>query len=133
MMGVLRIFCAVALIGLVHAQAPFVAGWERVGREPFTGAVLVSELGCTSCHASGQKVLLAKPGPDLFAVGARVNGAHLRRFLASPSGVKPGTTMPDVLAHLPEAQREDAANALAHYLATLGQPTRSIAASRRCP
>ena len=83
--------------------------------------MLVSELGCTACHPSEQNAFAAKPGPDLSAVGARVNGAHLRRFLASPSGVKPGTTMPDVLGHLPEAQRQDAANALAHYLATLGK------------
>jgi mono/diheme cytochrome c family protein len=47
----------------------------------------------------------------------------MRRFLESPSGVKPGTTMPDVLGHLPEAEREDAANALGHFLATLGQPS----------
>lgn len=125
MKALLQTLCAASLIGLAHAQAPFVAGWERVGREPFAGAVLVSELGCTSCHVSDQKALVAKPGPDLSEVGARVNGTHLRRFLASPSGVKPGTTMPDVLAHLPEAQREEAANALAHYLATLGQPKAS--------
>ncbi|MBN8246445.1 MAG: c-type cytochrome [Verrucomicrobia bacterium] len=122
MKAALRTLCAAALAGLVHAQAPFIAGLEREDLGPFAGAVLVSELGCTSCHAGGQKAFLAKPGPDLSEVGARANGAHLRRFLASPSGVKPGTTMPDVLAHLPEAQREDVANALAHYLATLGQP-----------
>ncbi len=33
--------------------------------------------------------------------------------------------MPDVLAHLPDSEREDAANALAHFLATLGQPMAS--------
>jgi mono/diheme cytochrome c family protein len=115
----------VALLGPVHAAPPFVAGLERAGTEPFAGAVLVSELGCTSCHASEQQVFAAKPGPDLSAVGARVNAAHLRRFLASPSGVKPGTTMPDVLAHLPERERDDAANALAHFLATLGHPVNS--------
>ncbi|MEN9675930.1 MAG: hypothetical protein RIS76_1826 [Verrucomicrobiota bacterium] len=125
MKAVLWLFCAAALIGFVHVQSPFIAGLQREGVQPFAGAVLVSEFGCTSCHASGQKAFLAKPGPDLSEVGARVNGAHLRRFLASPSGVKPGTTMPDVLAHLPEAQREDAAKALAHYLATLGRPKAS--------
>ncbi|MBX3744931.1 MAG: c-type cytochrome [Verrucomicrobiae bacterium] len=116
---------AVALIGPAHAAPPFVAGLERAGTEPIAGAVLVSELGCTSCHASEQQAFVAKPGPDLSAVGARVNAAHLRQFLASPSGVKPGTTMPDVLAHLPEPERDDAANALAHFLATLGRPEKS--------
>ena len=108
-------------VAMLHARPPFVAGLDREGTEKFAGAVLVSELGCTACHPSEQNAFAAKPGPDLSAVGARVNGAHLRRFLASPSGVKPGTTMPDVLGHLPEAQRQDAANALAHYLATLGK------------
>jgi mono/diheme cytochrome c family protein len=118
-------FFAGLLLCEAKAAPPFVAGLEREGTERFAGAVLVSELGCAACHPSGQKAFAAKPGPDLAAVGARVNGAHLRRFLASPSGVKPGTTMPDVLGHLPEAQREDAANALAHYLATLGKPVAS--------
>ena len=119
---VLHGLLAVALTGVVQAMPPVVAGLEREGAGMVAGAVLVSELGCASCHASGQKAFAAKSGPDLSVVGARVNGAHLRRFLASPSGVKPGTTMPDVLGHLPEAQRGNAANALAHYLATLGKP-----------
>lgn len=109
------------MVAMLHAQPPFVAGLDREGTEKFAGAVLVGELGCTACHPSEQRAFAAKPGPDLSAVGARVGGAHLRRFLASPSGVKPGTTMPDVLGHLPQAQREDAAGALAHYLATLGE------------
>ena len=127
MNAVLRIVCTLALIGMVRADPPFIAGLEREGVEAFAGAVLVSELGCTACHPSGQQALAAKPGPDLSAVGARVHGAHLRRFLAAPSSVKPGTTMPDVLAHLPDAEREDTANALAHYLASLGRPAPSAA------
>jgi mono/diheme cytochrome c family protein len=107
------------------AASPMIAGLEREGAEKFAGAVLVSELGCAACHATQQAAFTPKPGPDLAAVGARVHGAHLRRFIASPSEVKPGTTMPDVLAHLPEPQRTDAANALAHYLATLGKPVAS--------
>lgn len=61
-----------------------------------------------------------KPGPNLSAVGARVLGGHLRRFIEQPSATKPGTTMPDVLGHLPRAERATTANALAHYLASLG-------------
>ena len=107
------------------AEPPVIGGLERAGAEKIAGAVLVSELGCVACHASGQASFAAKHGPDLSAVGARVNGAHLRRFIASPSGVKPGTTMPDVLAHLPEAERTGSANELAHYLASLGKPAAS--------
>lgn len=125
MKAVLRIVCTLVLVGLVRAEPPFVAGLEREGTEPLAGAVLAGELGCTACHPSGQSAFAAKPGPDLSAIGARANGAHLRRFLAAPSVVKPGTTMPDMLAHLPDAEREDAANALAHYLASLGRPMAS--------
>lgn len=125
MKAVLRIVCTLVMVGLVRAEPPFVAGLEREGTEPLAGAVLAGELGCTTCHPSGQPAFAAKPGPDLSAIGARANGAHLRRFLAAPSMVKPGTTMPDMLAHLPDAEREDAANALAHYLASLGRPMAS--------
>jgi mono/diheme cytochrome c family protein len=120
------ILCVFALAAFFcgHAAAaepPVIGGLECAGAEKFAGAVLVSELGCAACHTSGQAVFAAKAGPDLSAVGARVNGAHLRRFIASPSSVKPGTTMPDVLAHLPEAERTGTANELAHYLASLGK------------
>jgi mono/diheme cytochrome c family protein len=120
-----RTFVALAMVVLstgLHAEPPFIAGLEREGAEKYAPAVLVGELGCVACHSSAQSAFAPKPGPDLSAVGARVSGAHLRRFLASPSEVKPGTTMPDVLGHLPPAQRAEAAEALAHYLATLGAP-----------
>ena len=87
-----------------------------------SGAVLISELGCAACHPTTRTELAAKPGPDLSAVGARAHGAHLRAFIANPSSTKPGTTMPDVLGHLPAAEREATADALAHYLASLGGP-----------
>ena len=120
-----RVCICFVLHGVAAAESPVIGGLEREGVEKFAGAVLVSELGCAACHASGQAAFAAKSGPDLSAVGARVNGAHLRRFIANPSGVKPGTTMPDVLAHLPEAERTGSANELAHYLASLGKPAAS--------
>jgi hypothetical protein len=82
------------LSGLAYAQSPFIAGLEREGAGKFAGPVLVSELGCVACHASGNPALAPKPGPDLSSVGSRVNGAHLKEFIAAPSVVKPGTTMP---------------------------------------
>lgn len=103
-----------------------IGGLERAGAEKFAGAVLVSELGCAACHGTAQVAFAPKGGPDLSAVGARVNGAHLRRFIAGPSDVKPGTTMPAVLAHLPDTERVDVANALAHFLASLGKPTTAV-------
>ncbi len=124
------LLCLLALVALpgghaLAAEPPVIGGLERVEAEKIAGAVLVSELGCAACHGTTQAAFAAKSGPDLSAVGARVNGTHLRRFIASPSGVKPGTTMPDVLGHLPEAERVGTANELAHFLASLGKPTAS--------
>ena len=103
-------------------EPPFIGGLARHEQVSprISGAVLISELSCAACHATTRTDLAAKPGPDLSAVGARAHGAHLRDFIANPAATKPGTTMPDVLGHLPAAERTAAADALAHYLATLG-------------
>ena len=105
------------------AEPPFIGGLARHEKASpkLSGAVLISELSCAACHATTRADLAAKPGPDLSAVGARAHGAHLREFIANPAATKPGTTMPDVLGHLPAAERTAAADALAHYLATLGE------------
>ena len=88
--------------------------------EPLRGALLIGELSCTACHRSDHDLWDAKRGPDLSLVGSRITPDHLRRFVADPSGTKPGTTMPDLLAHLPASERDTTALALAHFLATLG-------------
>lgn len=105
-----------------EAVQPFVPGLARQPQMPakLAGKVLLSELSCTACHVSGEAALAAKPGPDLSSVVTRVAGDHLRKFIAEPSSVKPGTTMPDVLGYLPLAERKEAAEALAHFLASFG-------------
>jgi mono/diheme cytochrome c family protein len=40
----------------------------------------------------------------------------VRAFLADPATAKPGTTMPNVFAALPEAERRDAVEALTHFV-----------------
>jgi len=121
-MNPLPYLSAVLLLAVtpLRAAPPVVGGLQRDGTEKLAGAVLVSELGCVACHASGRAEFAAKAGPDLSAVGGRVVGGHLRRFIEAPSATKPGTTMPDVLGHLPAAERAATAEALAHYLASLG-------------
>ena len=122
-----------SLIAIIVAALPFATSGASVASPVIgglarpehvspglSGAVLISELGCAACHPTTRAELAAKPGPDLSAVGARAHGAHLRAFIANPTATKPGTTMPDVLGHLPAAERESTADALAHYLATLG-------------
>jgi mono/diheme cytochrome c family protein len=111
-----------ASLHVVGAEPPFVGGLARheQASAKLSGAVLISELGCAACHSTSRLEYAAKPGPDLSSVGARVLGGHLRKFIEQPSATKPGTTMPDVLGHLPIVERAATADALGHYLATLG-------------
>lgn len=81
------------------------------------GDLLISELRCAACHDGIRRgVLPEKTAPDLAGVGSRISPEYLRRFLASPSSAHPGTTMPDVLASRPEAERDKIAEALSHFL-----------------
>lgn len=101
------------------AASPVIAGLAHSGLEPrVRGLVLLGELGCVACHAAGSNFpsMDARSGPDLTRVGQRVLGDYLPYFLADPSGVDPGTTMPDPLRDLAPADRVEAAAALAKYL-----------------
>ncbi|MFM9963431.1 MAG: hypothetical protein ACKV2Q_19660 [Planctomycetaceae bacterium] len=91
------------------------------GHHPLTksqaGEVLISELRCAACHSGVQRGSLPeKTAPDLIEAGARISPEYLRRYLASPSSVHSGTTMPDVLVSQPEAERDRIAEALTHFL-----------------
>ncbi len=94
------------------------------GRDSGDGLALLGELGCASCHAAGESGshLLAKRAPILGQVGARVTPQYLRAFLADPLGVKPGTTMPDVLHGVPAGERDSIVDSLVHFLVSLGGP-----------
>ena len=118
---------------------PVVAGFERF----FTaaganapkdlvpgGKLLLGELGCVACHqvdgATAQQVT-KKQAPILDGVGSRVRLSFLRAMLANPQKAKPGTTMPDVLAGLPESERGAAIESLTHFLATTGVSQEAMA------
>ncbi|WP_010587649.1 PA14 domain-containing protein [Schlesneria paludicola] len=92
--------------------------------DPVTGGrILLGDLNCTSCHqasAEAKSRLSPKQAPILDDVGSRVKTDWLRKFLASPHQLKPGTTMPDVISALPEAQRDSSVEALTHFLASTG-------------
>jgi mono/diheme cytochrome c family protein len=105
--------------------SPVIGGLARPDRfsPVLSGTVLISELGCAACHPAARADFAAKPGPDLSTVGARAYGAHLREFIANPAATKPGTTMPNVLGHLPADERAATADALTHYLVSLGDGT----------
>ena len=87
------------------------------------GRILLGELNCLSCHASTdelKKKISPKQAPILDGIGSRAKVDWLRSYLANPHAVKPGTTMPDVIATLPEASRMATVEALTHFLASTG-------------
>jgi mono/diheme cytochrome c family protein len=125
-------WCLVAvgcLVGSHVDAAPLVPGYERFGR-PFvqaadatptieSGLLLAGELGCVNCHAASpdsRRHLLPKSGPVLDKVGERIRPEWLVAYLKDPHAVRPGTTMPDLLAGLPADRRDRVATAIAHYL-----------------
>jgi mono/diheme cytochrome c family protein len=112
--------------GAVESGGPTVPGLH--GNHPLdergVGAVLISELGCASCH-SQMNSLAANPklAPDLQEVGARVSPEFLRKFLQFPSTILPGTTMPHMLDGLPTDERGEAAEAITQFLVSRASTT----------
>ena len=93
--------------------------------DPVTGGrILLSELNCLSCHALASDAktrLTPKQAPILDEIGCRVKVDWLRQYLMNPHAIKPGTTMPNVIAMLPEQIRSNTVEALTHFLASTGK------------
>jgi len=103
------VFAAPVVLGLRH---------ERHGLgESQKGRLLVEELRCVVCHAG--RGIAKKVGPNLLDVGSRVDPSFLRKFIVNPAGMDRGTQMPNLLEHLPMAERDDVADALTHFLVGL--------------
>lgn len=107
----------------VHADGPFVAGFERFGRhneieQLASGRLLVHELSCASCHKSDDAFVAAKGGPNLQGTAIRLNLAWIEKFIADPHAAKPGTTMPDVLGKRSANERAAIARELTAFLST---------------
>lgn len=112
----------------IHANHPIVPGFERFyANDPAPsvkgGQLLLTELNCLHCHKAETPQtagFVPREGPVLDAVGSRVRRDYLRRFLANPQAVKPGTVMPGLFAGLPEKERTGQIEALVHFLASRG-------------
>lgn len=119
------LFLAPALLLLASSAArtahPVVPGYERFypdKADARAGELLRSELGCARCHQSADKTFPGRSGPILDHVGGRVRASWLRKYLADPHAVKPGTAMPDLLAG--DSDREAKVEALVQLLASTG-------------
>jgi mono/diheme cytochrome c family protein len=90
------------------------------------GQLLLGELNCTSCHAADKSLegyVIPKQAPILDDVGKRVRIDYLRKFIANPQAVKPGSTMPTLFAGRSADQTEQQVEALVHFLAASGTVT----------
>lgn len=133
----LAFFVVMSASAALHAADahPRVIGFERIysgekGDAVVGGQLLLGELNCTSCHAADKSLdsyVVKKQAPILDSVGSRVRPNYLLKFLADPQATKPGTTMPNVLAGLPEVERKEKVEAIVHFLATTGTVAESAA------
>lgn len=84
------------------------------------GRVLLSEFGCTSCHApfpASSSSVAPRQGPLLAEISRRASPDWLVKWIANPTSLKPHTHMPDVIGDgLNEPN--DAVN-ITHYLVSL--------------
>lgn len=129
-----RILSLVVLVFLLapdvwsaEKNVPFVPAWDRFGQhqeipDSLSSTVLISELSCVACHASGNPIYQAKAGPQLQDAGTRLNQNWIQKYLMDPAEQRHGTTMPDVLADLTSAEKAQAAKALAAFLASQQKP-----------
>lgn len=95
------------------------------------GLLLLGELNCASCHAAddaAKPLISAKQAPLLGDVAGRADIEQIGQFIYDPHAAKPGTTMPSVLAMLPETQRGRATEALTHYLYSIRKSTFALSA-----
>lgn len=106
--------------GTSHGEGPVIPG--LYGKHPLSeeqiGKLLISELRCASCH-DGMDSSRMKDAPDLSGAGSRLTPDFIKRFIANPSAVHPGTTMPGLLGDLPAEKREEVAADISAYLSSL--------------
>ena len=125
--SLVRMGSLLLLLGAPVFAEPILPGLSNSQLEPeLKGHVLIEELNCVACHG-GDAALTerSKKAPLLAEVGSRVNPAYLEAYIRDPHGIKPGTTMPNVMAQQSEAERSQSAIAITHLL--LSQKENSFA------
>ena len=120
----MRFLSAAVVLSLMQAgillAAPVIPGLN--GNHPLdeakTGHLLIEELRCAACHEVPVATTM-KLAPDLSEAGSRLDLDYLKRYLEDPHKVHPGTTMPDVLGCLPDAEKAKVSESISHYLMSL--------------
>lgn len=96
---------------------PVVAGLAAANLPPeVRGRVLLGELGCTACHAATDAAIEHRNGPNLIHVGQRSERNYLQGFVLAPHMLKPGTSMPNLLANNDPDDGRTIATEITHYL-----------------
>ena len=119
--ALIRTLVAVACAGVVASAEVILPGIATSQlTEEIKGLALIEEMNCVACHPSAAAFVgQSKKAPRLAAVGSRINPAYLQAFIRDPHGVKPGTTMPDVMGSMSAADRSNVATEITHYLLSL--------------
>ncbi|WAC19322.1 DUF1080 domain-containing protein [Luteolibacter sp. SL250] len=100
-----------------HPFVPPSTGTDR-------GEHLMAALNCASCHPAGAALenrLPGKKAPLLGPEGLRLSPRFITDYLLDPQREKPGTTMPDMLHGMDPAGKQDAAEALTHFLMSVSR------------
>jgi cytochrome c553 len=119
-------FLALSVVAENNEDHPVVPGFERFAEVDTIsnverGNLLINELNCASCHeAESSWSVKPKQAPILTGVGGRILPEYFESYLLNPQHVKPGTTMPNVLAGKSEVDKKTIAESLAHFLASTG-------------
>ncbi|MDB6029866.1 MAG: cytochrome c1 [Verrucomicrobiales bacterium] len=121
-LAVIAIF--VANRSFAQPASPMVIGPGQSVPGLDSGELLLGELNCVACHKVETTVktrLNPRIAPKLGSAGLSVTPQFLRAFISNPQTEKPGTTMPDVLQGLSDAERGQTVDALVHYLVSAGK------------
>ena len=106
-----------------HATPKLAMGGKSIDAE-LQGIVLLKDFNCAACHnddVTGTQ-LTDKQAPNLLQSINGIDASFVKRFIADPHTVRPGTTMPHVMGKLSADEREIAALEITHYLVSLRKP-----------
>jgi cbb3-type cytochrome oxidase cytochrome c subunit len=116
----LHLLFTLIICSMAYALPPVILGLhgKHALDDSQTGELLIGELRCAACH-DGIEANHMKQAPDLSNVGNRLTSDFIKRFVADPVTVHPGTTMPQVLGTVRPEERTAIAADIAVYLGTM--------------